>query len=175
MRGGGEKMSRGGFSTPPVNQGVCLKGLSPRPHSVRIFTKSSAQVDIRNFCCYFKRRSSYFCCNMPHVRTATSSVSNRTIGYTYHLNLIRNIRKLQLQLAWPQVETDYCTSIWWFSAASLMGLLPYLSMTSLAPCRSSQRTTSTCPRLAAKCKGVAPSPSRRFGSTPWSWIYDKHK
>jgi len=60
------------------------------------------------------------------------------------------------------------TSICWFSAASLMGLFPNLSRTRRAPCRSNHRTVSVWPRLAAKWRGVAPSPSRRLGSTPCS-------
>lgn len=53
-----------------------------------------------------------------------------------------------------------------FSAASLSGERPNLSKMTLAPLASNQRTTSTCPRLAAKCRGVAPSPSFELMSTP---------
>lgn len=65
------------------------------------------------------------------------------------------------------------TSTCWFSAASFMGDLPYLSSDNFAPWLSSHRTTERWPRDAAKCNGVAPSPSRKFGSTPWSWTCEE--
>lgn len=60
------------------------------------------------------------------------------------------------------------TSTCWFSAASLIGLFPYLSKDNLAPWLSNHRTAVRWPLEAAKCRGVAPSPSLKFGSTPWS-------
>lgn len=86
-----------------------------------------------------------------------------------HIQTLRKYRNRQLKLNDGNFGChSRPTSTCWFSAASFMGLLPYLSSDSFAPWLSNHRTAAKCPRDAAKCNGVAPSPSRKFGSTPWS-------
>ena len=80
-------------------------------------------------------------------------------------------RRAEAVVAPAEAERSSATSAWRFSRASSSGVLPPSSFSSaLAPWKTSHFTTLRWPREAAKCSGVAPSPSRVVTGSDFSRI-----